>query len=129
MENNNFEEEYNKIIDQVAEKYKYSKDLIDILRKIIPAMIGDATEEEKNLFYKMLNKTPIVVVPKGKGITNQQLEDKYIGNVNPHIQNIEVDLGEYGKGEAAGAFVTDPIIDENLQLIGKKQFEKGVNVD
>ena len=98
MENINFEEECNKIIDSVVEKYKYSEDLTNVLRKIVPTMISDATKEEKKLFYNMLMKTPIVVIPKGKGITNKQLQDKYIGNVNPHIEDIEVDLGEYGKG-------------------------------
>lgn len=122
MENLKFEEECNKIIDSVVEKYKYSEDLTNVLRKIVPAMISDATKEEKKLFYNMLMKTPIVVIPKGKGITNKQLQDKYIGNVNPHIEDIEVDLGEYGKGEASGGFVLEPIIDENLQFAGKKQF-------
>lgn len=117
--NNN---EYNNIINEITEKYGYSEDLSNTLKKIVPGMLDDLSSSERQIFYKMLRHTQIVIVPEDLNVTDKELEDKYIGNVNPHIENEEVDIGEYGNSDPSGAFVSEPIIDENLELKGVKQF-------
>ena len=117
-----YNEEYSNIIDEIKQKYAYSEDLSNILKKIMPGMLDDLTSDERQTFYKMLRHTQIVIVPENSKVTDKELQEKYLGNVNPHIETEEVDIGEYGKTDPAGAFVSEPIIDENLKLKGVKQF-------
>lgn len=117
-----YNKEYNGIINEITEKYGYTEDLSNTLRKIMPGMLDDLTSDERQSFYKMLKHTQIVIVPEDSRITDKELQEKYLGNVNPHIETEEVDIGEYGKTAPAGAFVSEPIIDENLKLEGVKQF-------
>ena len=70
----------------------------------------------------MLRHTPIVVTENLTPEGYKRLEEKYIGNVNPHIVEEKSNVGEYGKNVGAGAYVSEPILDENLQLKGKKSF-------
>lgn len=117
-----YNEEYNNIIKEITEKYGYNEDLSKTLRLIIPAVLDGLAHEERQIFYNMLRHTQIVIVPENSKLTDKELQEKYIGNVNPHIETEEVDIGEYGKTDPAGAFVSEPIIDENLKLKGVKQF-------
>lgn len=117
-----YKEEYNSIIDEITKQYGYTEDLSNTLRKIMPGMLDDLKSEERQTFYKMLRHTQIVIVPEDVKITDKELQDKYIGNVNPHIETEEVDAGEYGNVDPAGAFVSEPILDEELRLKGVKQF-------
>lgn len=114
--------EYKDVIDKVSEKFGYSDDLKSVLTKILPAMLATASYEEKELFYKMLSHTPIATIFEERGDTVKAAKDKYIGNPNPHIKEVEKDNGEYGSKEGDGAFCTEPILDENLNLLGIKQF-------
>lgn len=114
--------EYKKVVDLVSNKYKYTDDLKNVLYKILPAMLDTASYEERLLFYKMLSHTPIAILAEGSGETSKTLKEKYIGNPNPHIKEEEQDLGEYGLKEADGAFVTEPVMSEDLQILGTKQF-------
>ena len=114
--------EFDNIIAEIKEKFNYSDDLSNILRKILPAMLDDKdiSEEERHLFYKMLRHTPIEVIEEGSGITSQDLRKKYIKAENLKIEGM--DGGEYSKQEAAGAVVSEPIINENKQIVGIEQF-------
>lgn len=114
--------EYKKAIEKVSEKFKYEKDLINVLNKILPAMLDTASYEEKQLFYKMLEHTPIVVLPKEDLEKKRNILEKYKENPNKHIIELEEDLGEYSLQEPEGAFSSEPILDENLNLIGTKQY-------
>ena len=122
-------QEINKVVNEVCEKFQYDStdkegndSLKTVLLKICTVMLKDSNEEDRNLFYEMLRHTPIVIT---EGLTPEgykRLEEKYIGNVNPHIVEEKSNVGEYGKNVGAGAYVSEPILDENLQLKGKKSF-------
>lgn len=122
-------QEINKVVNEVCEKFQYDStdregndSLKTVLIKICTVMLKDSNEEDRNLFYEMLRHTPIVIT---EGLTPEgykHLEEKYIGNVNPHIVEEKSNVGEYGKNVGAGAYVSEPILDENLQLKGKKSF-------
>lgn len=122
-------QEINKVVNEVCEKFQYDSTDIEgndslktVLLKICAVMLKDSNEEDRNLFYEMLRHTPIVIT---EGLTPEgykHLEEKYIGNVNPHIVEEKSNVGEYGKNVGAGAYVSEPILDENLQLKGKKSF-------
>ena len=122
MENNDLNQEFDSIIAEIKEKFNYSDDLSNVLRKILPAMLDDVnvSAEERNLFYRMLRHTPIEIIQEGSGITSDDLRKKHIGEIN--LETEEADLGEYGKQEAAGAVVSEPIIDKDKQIKGVKQF-------
>lgn len=117
------------IIDKICNKYGYDTEekegnasLRTVLLKVIPAMLKDANFEDRQLFYQMLQHTPIVITENLTQESYDKLEEKYIGNINPHIIEEEINLGEYGKNIGAGAYVSAPILDENLNLQGKKSF-------
>lgn len=118
------------LVEQVCVKFGYdSQDtegndsLKTVLLKAIPAMLKDSNQEDRNLFYQMLSHTPIVVTENLTQEGYDKLEEQYIGkDINQHIIEEDVDLGEYGKSLGAGAYVSEPIIDENMNLQGKKSF-------
>lgn len=122
-------EECQSIVDEVCEKYNY--DTIDtegndslrtVLLKAIPAMLVDKPKEDREMFYQMIKHTPIVVTENLTLEEYEKIEDKYIGNINPHIQTEKLETGEYGKEIGAGAYVSAPIISEEMKVIGKKSF-------
>ena len=122
-------QEINKVVNEVCEKFQYDStdregndSLKTVLLKICTVMLKDSNEEDRNLFYEMLRHTPIVVTENLTPEGYKRLEEKYIGNVNPHIVEEKSNVGEYGKNVGAGAYVSEPILDENLQLKGKKSF-------
>ena len=117
------------IIDEICNKYGYdieekegNASLRTVLLKAIPAMLKDVNLKDRELFYQMLRHTPIVITENLTQESYDKLEEKYIGNINSHIIEEEMDTGEYGKDLGAGAYVSAPIIDENLHLQGKKSF-------
>ena len=122
-------QEINKVVNEVCEKFQYDStdkegndSLKTVLLKICAVMLKDSNEEDRNLFYEMLRHTPIVVTENLTPEGYKHLEEKYIGNVNPHIVEEKSNVGEYGKNVGAGAYVSEPILDENLQFKGKKSF-------
>ena len=123
METEKIQKECIDIVEQVGAKYGYDDNLKTVLLKAIFAMLKDCTEEERNLFYQMLSHTPIVIVENLTEEGYNQLLEQYIGkDINQHIIEEKADLGEYGKGVALGAYVSEPILDENMKLQGKKSF-------
>ena len=122
-------QEINKVVNEVCEKFQYDStdkegndSLKTVLLKICAVMLKDSNEEDRNLFYEMLRHTPIVVTENLTPEGYKRLEEKYIGNVNPHIVEEKSNVGEYGKNVGAGAYVSEPILDENLQIKKKKSF-------
>lgn len=123
-------EECRDLIEQVCVKFGYdSQDtegngsLKTVLLKVIPAMLKDSKKEDRNLFYQMLSHTPIVITENLSQASYDRLVEEYIGNdINPHIIEEDIDLGEYGKALGAGAYVSEPIIDQNMNLQGKRSF-------
>lgn len=121
--------EYKEILEEICEKYNYDsqdKDgndsLKTVLQKVLPAMLKDANQEDRQLFYQMLRHTPIVVTEKITQEYYDKLEEKYIGINNLELDDEDVDLGEYEKNIGAAAFVSNVIIDDQLNIKGKKSF-------
>ena len=121
--------EYKEILEEICEKYNYDsqdKDgndsLKTVLQKVLPAMLKDANQEDRQLFYQMLRHTPIVVTEKITQEYYDKLEEKYIGINNLELDDEDVDFGEYEKNIGAAAFVSNVIIDDQLNIKGKKSF-------
>lgn len=117
-----FEKEYQDIVKEVSQKYGYSEDLRTTLSKISKAVLKGKSFEDRQVFYSMLRTTPIVVISESSRMSHEDIVESMMGNVNPHIKEKEKEKGEYDKQKAAGAFVSSPVIDENLNLIGVKKF-------
>lgn len=118
-----FNKEYEDIVEEVSQKFGYKEELSSTLVKIAKAVLDGKSFEDRQIFYKMLRTTPIVIIPDNSKISHEEIVEKMLGDVNPHIKDkSKVDLGEYGKQKAAGAFVSEPIIDENLNIKGIKKF-------
>ena len=77
--------DYDLIIQRVKEQYGYDDNLSNTLRKILPAMLTGRSYEERNLFYKMLTKTPIIVLPKDGDI--RETSKKMFEGLNKNIIN------------------------------------------
>lgn len=118
----NVNDENRKVLEEICEKYGYSEELKSVLSRVMPAMLEGATYEERELFYSMLRKTQIEIIPAESTITRLELSKKHLGGINPHIINVEADTGEYGKNEPAGGFVRDAELDENLKIKGVRQY-------
>lgn len=123
-------EECKEIIESVCKKYNYNDKDIEgndslktILTKVIPIMLEDSKLEDRKLFYQMLEHTPIVIKENLTQEEYDEMTEQYLGkDINKHIIDEEIDLGEYGKGVAKGAYVSEPVFDENMNLQGKKSF-------
>ena len=109
-------EECQGFIDEICEKFHYDREdtegndsLRTVLLKAIPCMLVESSKEDRELFYRMLNHTPIVLIEAGltrEGL--EELKEKYIGDVNPHIiEGEKADLGEYGKIVGDSCYIGD----------------------
>lgn len=127
MDNFNFDinKEFDDIIEEVSSKFNYTDDLKNVLGKIVKSILENKSYEDRQTFYSMLRTTPIIVIDIKSKITQEELSQKMIGDINPHIKDKEdFDKGEYGKQGVSGGgeFVTAPVLDENLNLIGVKKY-------
>lgn len=119
------------VINEVCKKYGYNDldqekndSLKTVLLKCVPIMLDGRKTSDRELFYQMLEHTPIVITDAE--LTKEEHDkiiEKYIGNTQPNIiENQKQDLGEYGKGVAEAEYYSSSIIDENLKIKGKKSF-------
>lgn len=123
METEEIFKECRDIVEEVCVKFGYDDSLKTVLLRAIPLMLKDSKQEDRSLFYQMLNHTPIVITENLTQESHDKLLEQYIGeDVNQHVIEENADLGEYGKGLSAGAYVSEPILDENMNLQGKKSF-------
>lgn len=123
METEEILKECRNIIEQVCTKFGYDDNLKSVLLKAIPLMLKDSKQEDRSLFYQMLSHTPIVITENLTQESYDKLLEQYIGKgVNQHVIEENADLGEYGKNLGVGAYVSEPILDENMNLQGKKSF-------
>ena len=123
-------EECNSVIEEICQTYGYessdkqdSDSLKTVLKKAVFAMCKNAEKEDRQLLYQMLRHTPIIVIEDIDEEQYKNLIETYIGNPNPNVINVEGSvLGEYGKQLGKGAYVSEPIIDNDLNVVGKKSF-------
>lgn len=117
-----FNAEYNHVIGLAAEKFGYDEDLQEVLKKALPAMLEGHSHEEKQLFYKMMSHTPIVVVDEDSPVNKQELERKYFGNINSHIIEGAHEESVYDQLEGDGSFNSEIEFDENANVVARKQY-------
>lgn len=130
MENEELLNECRTVIEEVCEKFGYddvdiegNESLKTVLLKAVPAMLQGASKDKRDLFYRMLLHTPIVITENLTKEGYEHLIEQYIGkDVNSQIIDNDVDLGEYSKTLGAGAYVSEPIFNEHMELQGKKSF-------
>jgi len=108
--------DYDLIIQRVKEQYGYDDNLSNTLRKILPAMLTGRSYEERNLFYKMLTKTPIIVLPKDGDI--RETSKKMFEGLNKNIINENKETSSW---KPEGLFSSELIFDDQLNVVGKKQ--------
>lgn len=110
-------------IDKVGKKYGYSSELINVLKRCVPAMIEGKSKEEINLLMDTLERVEIVTFdqkPKQEEI--DAIKEKKLNGRNDHVKFIMSDKGEYGKGVAAGAYVNEPVFDDSMNIIDRVGF-------
>ncbi|MGN1326598.1 MAG: hypothetical protein ACI4VQ_00710 [Clostridia bacterium] len=73
------------LVEQVCVKFGYDNQdtegndsLKTVLLKVIPAMLRDAKQEDRNLFYQMLRHTPIVITENLTQEGYDKLLEQYI---------------------------------------------------
>ena len=110
-------------IDKVGNKYGYNSELIDALKRCIPVMIQGKTEEDINLLMDTLERVQIYTFneqPKQEEI--DAITNKKINGRNNHVKIISYDKGEYGKTVSSGAYISEPIFDEDMNIIDRIGF-------
>ena len=115
--------EINEYIDNIGNKYNYSTELIDALKKCIPVMICDKSEEDVALLMSTLERVQIYTFddqPKKEEI-NYILENKLDGR-NKHVKWITLNRGEYDNTTSPSAYVNEPVFDENMNIIDRVGF-------
>lgn len=118
------------IVEEACQKYGYdaqdkpgNDSLKTVLLRAIPSILKDYKKEDRELFYQMLSHTPIVITENLTQESYDKLLEQYIGkDINQHIIEESADFGEYGKKVSPGAYVSEAILDENMNLQGKKSF-------
>lgn len=113
----------NEVVEKVSQKYGYDEELKDTLKRIIPSMIKGKSEEAVQTLYDTLDRVKIFVLDEKP--TEEDLkrcEEEIIGKANKHVKFLEKDLGEYGQGVAPGAYVTEPIFDDDMNIVDRKGF-------
>lgn len=116
--NNN---EINEIIDSVSEKFGYDEELNFTLKRIVPFMLDGKSDELKNMLFDTLNRVKIFVLPNG---ATQEDVDKCQEEVfkKQEVSFVQADTGEYGKTQAAAAYINEPIFDKDMNIVDRQSF-------
>lgn len=116
------------VVDEICKKYGYNDidregndSLKTVLIRISFEMVKGEKEEGRQLFYQMLRNTPIIMINNVTREEYNRLVEQYMGDIDSSIE-IEEEESEYSKNIGVGAYVSKPIIDENMQLKGKRSF-------
>lgn len=112
------EKEYDLVINRIAGKHGYDEKFKQLLKKVTGAMLKGRSYEERKVFYEMLNETPIYVVRKSE---MDKKEAEVFGSINPHIKTETAKETVYKDLDSEGFYKREPILDENLNIVGRKQ--------
>ncbi len=117
-------------IDEVGRKFGYDAELINALKRCIPAMIEGKSDEEIELLKNTLSRVQIYTFDKRP--TQKEVEDitsEKVNGRNNHVTTIECDKGEYDRGTPYGGYVNQPIFDENMNIVDRVGFIYLTNLD
>lgn len=114
-------EEY---IDKISEKFGYDEELSNQLKRIVPVMIQDKSEDIQNLLYDTLDRVKIFVMEKAPTAEDvEKCKQEIMGKDNKDVTFIEKDRGDYDKrGVATGAYTNEPVFDEDMNITGRNSF-------
>lgn len=107
-------------IDRIGYKYGYDFELVDALKRCVPAMIQGKTEEDINLLMDTLERVQIYTFdeqPKQEEI--DAIISKKINGRNEHVRTMLYDRGEYGKEVSPGAYVNEAIFDDDMNIVDR----------
>lgn len=113
----------NNVIEEAAEKFEYTEELKDVLKRIIPIMAEEKSEESRELLYQTLRIVPILIIDSDRPTEEdlKQLRLKTFGREDLIIQ--DTDRGEYNTGSIApGAYEYDVILNEQGKPKGMQGF-------
>ena len=112
----NEKEEYEDVVKKVSKAFNYTEELQVSLKRVLPAMLEGKSYEEKQIFYKMLIHTPIIICDD-----IEETSKEYFRNVNPHISEAEAPEKNRGAIVVDGRFVCMPVLDKDLNILDTKQ--------
>lgn len=113
----------NELIDNVSEKYGYDEELNRMLKKVVPVMIDGKSEEIANMLFATLERVKIFVLPYNATKEDiDRCQKEVFMNNNQDITFDEETGSEYGKGIAAGAYVNEPVFDDDMNITDKQSF-------
>lgn len=112
--------DFDKKIVEVAKKFNYSDELVETLKRCVPAMAKGKSKSEIELLIETLERVEIFDFPK---TPNQQqldeIEAKKLNGRNKDVKYIKADRGEYGKEISPGAYYSLPVFDENMNIVDR----------
>jgi len=109
-------------IDKVADKFGYDDKLKQVLKRIVPIMIKGKDEEKQQMLADTLDRVKIFVLEQGfTGEDIDKCEQEIMGDKNG-VKFKYQDNGEYGKTPSAGGYVSEPVFDDNMNLVDRKSF-------
>ena len=115
--------EIDDIIDNISEKFGYDDELKENLKRIVPSMLKGKNDESKQLLYSTLERVKIFILPNNATMENvEQCQKETFEGKNNGVEFIEQDRGEYGKKLAAGAYVNEPVFDDNMNIVDRQSF-------
>lgn len=116
-------EQINNIIDSVSEKFGYDEELNRTLKRIVPVMIEGKSKEITSMLFDTLNRVKIFVLENNATKEDiDKCQKEVFGGTNKNIKFEEETGSEYGKGIAAGAYVNEPVFDDDMNIVGRQSF-------
>lgn len=113
----------NKAVNDAAEKFGYDEELVGVLQRIIPAMSYDKSDEIQEMICNTLLRTKIYI------FDHELSEEEYdaceresLGDPPSRAEFVYQDRGEYDKGPLVGGYVSEPVFDQDMELVDRKSF-------
>ena len=115
--------DFDRVIDEVGKMYNYSDELVEALKKCVPAMAKGKSKPEIQLIIDTLRRVEIYMFneqPTEEQIN--EIEKSKISGRNNHVTEKGLDLGEYGKPVGTGAYHSFPIFDRKMNIVDRVGF-------
>ncbi len=110
----------NLFIDEVARKFGYGEELIEALKRVVPIMMEDKDEEEKELIRNTLRRVQIILFDEQP--TQEQIDElkkSQRAGRNSQVTFNEASNNEYDKVVAPAAYESEPIFDEQMRVVDR----------
>lgn len=110
-------------INEAAGKFGYDDELVDVLKRVTSVMTEGKSEDEVQMLANTLLRTKIFIIDHDATQEDyDRCEKEIIGDLNSHVEFAEDEHGVYGKDVAPGAYVSEPIFDEGMNIVDRKSF-------